>query len=101
MTCRKLFGVFSGLLENIKFMVRQDLIRLKQDGYKYLFKKNGCYAYYPSKKSLEEIIENTSITPLAEDELISLDDAIEFFNEEDLRYGRILFKTENGWLISD
>ena len=81
-------------------MVREELINLKADGYTCLFKKKDSYAYYPSKKSLEEIIENVSITPLAEDELITLDDAIEFFNEEDLRYGRILFKTENGWLIS-
>ncbi|WP_312905874.1 MULTISPECIES: hypothetical protein [Sphingobacterium] len=82
-------------------MVLEELINLKKDGYTCLFKKKGSYAYFPSKKSLEKIIENISITPLAEDELITLDDAIEFFNEEDLRYGRILFKTENGWLISD
>jgi len=82
-------------------MVLEDLINLKKDGYTCLFKKKGSYAYFPSKKSLGEIIENVSITPLAEDELITLDDAIEFFNQEDLRYGRILFKTENGWIISD
>jgi len=82
-------------------MIRDELIKLRKDGYTCLYRKKNSYAYHPSKKSLEEIIEDVSTTPLAEDDLITLDDAIEFFNEEDLRYGRILFKTENGWIISD
>ena len=72
-------------------MIKEELILLKQEGYTSLFKKRSGYAYYPSKKSVEDIAEFISNTPLNEDELISMDDAIEYFDDQDLKYGRIVF----------
>ena len=59
-------------------MDRQNLLALQNEGYTYLLRKAGEEAYTPIKGDLEEVTEQVSVEPLSEDELISIEDAIEF-----------------------
>jgi len=64
------------------------LNQLKQEGFKYLFRKHDEAAFSPIKQMPEKI----SDTPLMEDELISIDDAIEFANSTALKNTLIILK---------
>lgn len=64
------------------------LNQLKQEGFKYLFRKHDEAAFSPIKQMPEKI----SDTPLMEDELISIEDAIEFAKSIDLKNSLIILK---------
>ncbi|WP_149912727.1 hypothetical protein [Sphingobacterium cavernae] len=64
------------------------LNQLKQDGFRYLFRKHDKAAFSPIKQLPEKI----SDTPLMEDELISIEDAIEFANSLALKNSIIILK---------
>ncbi|OJY99981.1 MULTISPECIES: hypothetical protein [Sphingobacterium] len=49
---------------------------LKREGFMYLWRKFGEHAYKPMKGILEQLLAQTSTTPLWEDDLLSIDDAL-------------------------
>lgn len=57
------------------------LQQLQEDGYRYLFKKYGDIAFHPIK----EVPDKLSVTPLQEDTLVSLEDALTYAKSEELK----------------
>ncbi|WP_313531430.1 hypothetical protein [Sphingobacterium multivorum] len=49
---------------------------LKREGFTYLWRKFGEHAYKPMKGNLEQLLAQTSTTPLAENDLLSIDNAL-------------------------
>lgn len=64
------------------------LKQLKQQGFKFLFRRYEEIGFKP----IIDMPEYISDTPLKEDELISIDDAIEFANSESLKNTLIILK---------
>lgn len=65
------------------------LIRLKDEGFRALISRHKEDFYVPSKQGIEELSDQISITPLAEDQLIPISDAMQFFYELDLAESKI------------
>ncbi len=49
---------------------------LKGEGFTYLWRKFGERAYRPMKGNLEQLPARSNITPLWEDDLLSIEDAL-------------------------
>jgi hypothetical protein len=49
---------------------------LKREGFTYLWRKFGAHAYKPMKGNFEQLFARTCTSPLAEDDLLSIDDAL-------------------------
>lgn len=65
------------------------LIRLKDDGFQTLILRHKAGFYVPSKQGIEDLSDAISVIPLAEDQLIPISDAIQFFYELDLAESKI------------
>lgn len=61
------------------------LIYLKREGFMYLWRKFGEYAYKPMKGNLEQLLARTCPTPLWEDDLLSIDNALLLVDTESLQ----------------
>lgn len=73
-------------------MDRQVLSALKEGGYTYLIKRHGQNAFTPIKGNLEKSIASLSTTPLFEDFIISIDEAIQMAKTEGLKGEMIILK---------
>lgn len=58
---------------------------LKREGFMYLWRKFGEYAYKPMKGNLEQLLARTCPTPLWEDDLLSIDNALLLVDTESLQ----------------
>lgn len=58
---------------------------LNREGFMYLWRKFGEYAYKPMKGNLEQLLARTCPTPLWEDDLLSIDNALLLVDTESLQ----------------
>lgn len=58
---------------------------LKREGFMYLWRKFGEHAYKPMKGNLEQLLARTCPTPLWEDDLLSIDNALLLVDTESLQ----------------
>lgn len=58
---------------------------LKREGFMYLWRKFGEYPYKPMKGNLEQLLARTCPTPLWEDDLLSIDNALLLVDTESLQ----------------
>ncbi len=65
---------------------------LKGEGFTYLWRKSGAHAYKPMKGNMEQLLARTCTTPLWEDDLLSIDDALRSYFSQ---YFKIAFLRSN------
>ncbi len=75
-----------------RYMNRELLGALKQDGYNYLVKKHNEKAFTPVKGSIETALKMLSAAPLMEDSIISIDEALHLADTEGLISEMIIIK---------
>ncbi|GEM_PF-982626 len=80
---------------NVKITLKL-LAFLQEQGYKSILLRFGQDTYVPIFEEMDELMENISMVPLQEDQVISIPDAIAFFVELELSEKEIhnLFENE-------